>query len=272
MNEESRPMPQQERGHPALDPQPCAQENSVELIPSIDLMAGQVVRLRRGRFDDASFYSATPLELARKWAGLGARTLHVVDLDGARSGQRENAEAIAQLARETTLAVQVGGGIRDDETLQTVFASGASRAVAGSALAEDPQRARRWVEKHGAGRLVAALDVHPGPEPEVLTHGWTQGSGRSLWELLDRLLEQGVTWFLCTDVGRDGMLSGPNTELYARCARHAPQASFIASGGVSSADDLKALADTGVAAAVSGKALLDGRITEEEARQCWRGG
>ena len=234
-------------------------------------MAGQVVRLRRGRFDQASFYAAAPLELARKWAGLGARTLHIVDLDGARSGRRDNAEAVTRVARETPLVVQVGGGIRDDETLQAVLAGGASRAVTGSALAEDPQLAQRWVKAYGAERLVAALDVRAGPEPEVLTRGWTRGSGLSLWELLDRLLEQGVTRFLCTDVGRDGMLSGPNTELYSRCVRHAPQASFIASGGVSGAGDLKALADTGVAAAVSGKALLDGRITDEEAEECWRG-
>ena len=235
-------------------------------------MGGRVVRLRRGRFDDAVFYSPAPLDLARRWAALGAHRLHVVDLDGARSGQRKNTDAIAQLARETSLEVQVGGGIRDDETLHSVFAGGASRAVIGSVLAEQPQLGQHWVQKHGAGRLVAALDVRPGPEPEVLTRGWTHNSGLSLWTLLDRLLEQGVTWFLCTDVGRDGMLSGPNTELYSRCVQHAPQAFFIASGGVASADDLKALADTGVAAAVSGKALLDGRITAEEAQQCWRAG
>ncbi|WP_446831724.1 1-(5-phosphoribosyl)-5-[(5-phosphoribosylamino)methylideneamino]imidazole-4-carboxamide isomerase [Candidatus Foliamicus sp.] len=243
----------------------------MELIPAIDLMGGRVVRLRQGRFRDPTFYAETPLELARRWATLGARSLHTVDLDGARSGRRENAAAIERVARETPLAVQVGGGIRDDETLVSVLASGARRAVAGSALAEEPQRARRWIKEHGADRLVAALDVRPGPEPEVLTRGWTRSSGRSLWKLMDRLQEQGVVWFLCTDVTRDGMLGGPNTELYARCARHAPQAFVIASGGVSSAGDLKALAETGVAAAVSGKALLDGRISEEEARQCWRG-
>ncbi len=244
----------------------------MELIPSIDLMGGRVVRLRRGRFEDAVFYSEAPVELAEKWAALGARRLHVVDLDGARSGRRENADAIARMARETSLEVQVGGGIRDDEALRSVLASGASRAVAGSALAENPPLAARWVKEHGAERLVAALDVRDGPRPQVLIRGWTQDSGLSLWALLDRLLEQGAAWFLCTDVERDGMLSGPNTDLYARCARHAPDASFIASGGISRADDLKALADTGVAAAVSGKALLDGRISAEEARKCWRGG
>ena len=104
----------------------------------------------------------------------------------------------------------------------------------------------------------------------MLTRGWTRTSGLSLWELLDLLLDQGVTWFLCTDVSRDGMLSGPNTDLYVKCVRRAPHASFIASGGISRAEDLKALADTGVAAAVSGKALLEGRISAEEAEQCWR--
>ena len=242
----------------------------MELIPSIDLMGGQVVRLRRGRFDDVVYYSRSPLELAKAWAGLGARSLHVVDLDGARSGRRENADTISGLARDSSLAIQAGGGIRDDETLKAVFASGADRAVTGSALAEDPNRARRWVEEFGSDRLVAALDVRLGPEPEVLTRGWTRTSGLSLWELLDLLLDQGVTWFLCTDISRDGMLSGPNTDLYAECVRRAPQASFIASGGISRAEDLKALADTGAAAAVSGKALLEGRISAEEAEQCWR--
>ena len=240
------------------------------MIPSIDLMGGQVVRLRRGRFDDAVFYSCSALELAKAWAGLGARSLHVVDLDGARSGQRENAATIARLAAETSLAVQVGGGIRNDESLHAVFASGAERAVVGSTLAEAPNRARRWVEEFGSDRLVAALDVRSGPEPEVLTRGWTQSSGLLLWDLLEHLLDQGVRWFLCTDVSRDGMLGGPNTDLYAECVRRAPQGSFIASGGVSRADDLQALAETGVAAAVSGKALLEGRISAEEAEQCWR--
>ena len=243
----------------------------MELIPSIDLMGGRVVRLRRGRFDDAVFYPRTALEWARNWERLGARSLHLVDLDGARSGRRNNAEAIAAIVRETQLAVQVGGGIRDGQTLEAAFASGVARAVAGSALAEDAEQAGRWLARHGAQRLVAALDVRSGPEPEVLTRGWTRGSGLSLWALLDRLLEQGFRWFLCTDVSRDGMLGGPNTGLYAECVQRAPQASFIASGGVSKAEDLKALADTGVAAAVSGKALLDGRISAEEAEQCWRG-
>lgn len=244
----------------------------MELIPSIDLMGGRVVRLHRGRFDDAVFYSHGALELARNWSQLGARSLHVVDLDGARSGRRENAGAIASVVEATALAVQAGGGIRDRESLEAVYKSGVQRAVCGSALAEDPARAGRWVERYGSDRLVAALDVRADSEPEVLTRGWVRESGRSLWELLDLLLDQGYRWFLCTDVSRDGMLSGPNTDLYAECVRRAPSAAFIASGGVSRADDLQALADTGVAAAVSGKALLEGRISAEEAEQCWRGG
>ena len=244
----------------------------MELIPSIDLMGGQVVRLHRGRFDDAVFYSRDALELARTWSGLGARSLHVVDLDGARSGRRENADTIARVVANTTLDVQVGGGIRDDKSLEAVYESGVRRAVCGSALAEDPERAGRWVDRYGPDRLVAALDVRADSEPEVLTRGWVRESGRSLWELLDLLLDQGYRWFLCTDIDRDGMLSGPNTYLYAECVRRAPQASFIASGGVSRADDLQVLADTGVAGAVSGKALLEGRITDEEAERCWRGG
>ena len=244
----------------------------MELIPSIDLMGGRVVRLHRGRFDDAVFYSHGALELARNWSQLGARSLHVVDLDGARSGRRENAGTIAGVVEATTLSVQVGGGIRDKESLEAVYASGVQRAVCGSALAENPARAGRWVERYGSDRLVAALDVRAGSEPEVLTRGWMRNSGRSLWELLELLLDQGYRWFLCTDVDRDGMLSGPNKDLYAECVRRAPGAFFIASGGVSRAEDLEALADTGVAAAVSGKALLEGRISAGEAERCWRGG
>ena len=136
----------------------------------------------------------------------------------------------------------------------------------------NPLRRPTRATRYGPDRLVAALDVRAGSEPEVLTRGWVRESGRSLWELLDLLLDQGYRWFLCTDVDRDGMLSGPNTDLYAECVQRAPGASFIASGGVSGADDLRALADTGVAAAVSGKALLEGRISAGEAEQCWRGG
>ena len=237
---------------------------SVELIPSIDLMGGQVVRLRRGRFDDATFYPEAPLDLAGKWAGLGAARAACGGSRRRRTGQRENAEAISQMAHGTSLKVQAGGGIRDDDTLKLVFASGARRAVAGSALAENPQRAWRWVKEHGADRLVAALDVRSGsgPDPEVLTRGWTRGSGLSLWALLDHLLEQGRDLVPMHRRGARRHAKRTNADLYARCARHAPQASFIASGEFAGGRPQGA-GDTGVAAAVSGKALLDGRIKRQ---------
>lgn len=240
----------------------------MEIIPAIDLLGGRCVRLYQGDFDQVSRYDLDPVELARQYRSAGLRRLHVVDLDGARTGSPQNMPAIRGLVTDTGLAVQAGGGIRSVERARELLAAGADRVVVGSVAAEDPDTALGWLEEVGAERFVLAFDVRlpEDGDPVVLTRGWVRDSGVTLWELTERYLAAGGRHFLCTDIARDGTLAGPNVALYAECARRYPEAGFIASGGVASTGDLEALRDTGVAAVVTGKALLDGRITLEEIR------
>lgn len=240
----------------------------MEVIPAIDLLNGQCVRLYQGDFSKVTVYSTDPVELARRYRDAGLQRLHVVDLDGAQTGSPQNMELIAAMAAEVGLAVQAGGGIRDLKRARDLRAAGAGRVVVGSVAAEAPETALEWLDDLGAEHLVLAFDVRITAEadPVVLTRGWVRDSGTSLWSLLDRFCARGARHFLCTDIARDGTLNGPNAELYRECFRRFPAASVIASGGVSSLSDLHQLAQTGAAAVVTGKALLDGRLSLEEIR------
>jgi phosphoribosylformimino-5-aminoimidazole carboxamide ribotide isomerase len=239
---------------------------SMELIPAIDLLDGQCVRLRQGDFGQVSRYAADPLELARGYAAAGARRLHLVDLDGARAGEPRNLPVLERIAANTSLAVQCGGGVRSLEQAQRLLVAGARRIVVGSMAVEQPATAAAWLAELGADRIVLAFDVRLSPEGEPLaaTRGWLEDTRHSLWDLMDRYLALGACDYLVTDIGRDGTLAGPNDTLYAEAGRRFPAARVIASGGVGSAADLHRLAATGVAAVVVGKALLDGRVTPAE--------
>jgi phosphoribosylformimino-5-aminoimidazole carboxamide ribotide isomerase len=242
----------------------------VEVIPAIDLLGGRCVRLYQGDFDKVTSYPTDPADLAASYRDAGARRLHVVDLDGARDGTSANHSVVAAIAAASGLAVQVGGGIRSLDTLLGLLAAGARRAVIGSVAVRDPALACQWLDAAGPDQLVLGLDVRLGPEgeqPEALAHGWREGSGRGLWELAEIFARAGAVHLLCTDIGRDGTLAGPNLRLYAECQQRFPEIGWIASGGVGDAADLESLAATGVAAVVTGKALLDGRIGLQEIRR-----
>lgn len=247
----------------------------MEIIPAIDLLGGRCVRLYQGDFARVTEYARDPFDIVAAYQAAGARRLHLVDLDGARSGEPGNLDTVRRLAGWPGLAVQVGGGIRSLATAQMLIEAGAERVVVGSIAITDPPAAIGWLRELGAGRVVLAFDVRLeglAEEPVAVTHGWRESSGRRLWDLFEIFLAAGARDFLCTDVGRDGTLAGPNTALYAQCLRRYPAARIIASGGLSSAADLPALAATGVAAVVTGKALLDGRITLQEIEQFSRAG
>lgn len=242
-----------------------ASRNTPEIIPAIDLLAGRCVRLYQGDFEQVTQYQHDPRDLAVRYRDAGLATLHVVDLDGARTGQPTNMPVIGALA-ETAVTIQAGGGIRDRDRLRQLLDTGVSRAVIGSVAVQTPEVVAEWLEEVGPDRMVLAFDVRLGPtgEPMVLTHGWTRDSQVGLWSLVDYFLAHGARRFLCTDVRRDGTLTGPNTELYARCTARYPEAEFLASGGVSGPADLAALRGAGVAGIITGKALLDGRLTLKE--------
>jgi phosphoribosylformimino-5-aminoimidazole carboxamide ribotide isomerase len=240
---------------------------SMIVIPAIDLLDGSCVRLLHGDIEKCRVYDLDALRLAADYAAQGAEWLHVVDLAASRDGLKANLRPLLRVLDGATQAIQTGGGVRTESDIQLRLDHGARRVVVGSVCVTHPERFTGWLEKFGHERLVAALDVRIDEDgvPRPRTHGWTRGSGQSLWELLDRYAGQGLRHLLCTDIGRDGALSGPNLELYGEITARFPGLEVQASGGVSGLVDLRRLAGTGVAAAVTGKALLEGCFTVAEA-------
>jgi phosphoribosylformimino-5-aminoimidazole carboxamide ribotide isomerase len=236
------------------------------LIPSIDLRGGHCVRLLQGDFAAETRYDFEPHELLQRYRQLGASWLHVVDLDGARDGALTNRNVIAQLASQRAVRLQVGGGIRTVADVNGMLEAGVARVVIGSVAVEQPETVGGWLRRFGAERVCLAFDVRldAGGVPRLRTRGWRQSTGVSLWDAVGSFLESGVQHVLCTDIARDGALQGPNVELYAEAVRRQPQIAWQASGGVADAADLAALASVGVASAISGKALLEERITPLE--------
>jgi phosphoribosylformimino-5-aminoimidazole carboxamide ribotide isomerase len=237
------------------------------LIPAIDLRGGQCVRLLQGRFDAETVYASDPLEVLERYLAFGARRIHVVDLDGARDGSQGNRAAIGRIVgRAGREAVQVGGGIRTRQVAEELFDLGVARVVVGSVAVTEPDEVASWLREFGPERVVLAFDVRldDGGTPRLATHGWERQTQTSLWDAVERYLPAGLRHVLCTDVARDGALSGPNVELYRQCTRRFPNVAWQASGGVSEAADLDALATTGADSVISGRALLEGRLNAEE--------
>lgn len=230
------------------------------LYPAMDLMGGRVVRLRQGRFDEATDYSVDPAEALRGFADAGARWAHIVDLDGARTGAPVQHELIGKLARSAPVKVQVGGGLRTRDQLLRMFDAGVRRVVVGSLAVREPDLLREWLDEFGPERIALAFDVRcDGRTPVVAVAGWTEDSRATLWE--SAALFPQARHLLLTDIGRDGMLTGPNFDLLNEAVERLPQFKIQASGGVSSLADLRQLRTDG---AIIGKALWEGRIRLEE--------
>ena len=240
----------------------------MQLIPAIDLKDGRCVRLFQGDFAAETQYSTHPVEILDRYVSLGAERVHVVDLDGAKDGSQANHALIADFAGKQVARLQVGGGLRTLERVQTLLSLGVQRAVVGSVAVSSPDEVIRWGQSVGTDNLVLAFDVRiDGHDtPYLTTHGWQKTSDVSLWSLLERYVAAGFTHVLCTDIARDGALTGPNCALYADAVRRFPTVQWQASGGVASARDLHELRDCGVTAVISGKALLENRISAEELR------
>jgi phosphoribosylformimino-5-aminoimidazole carboxamide ribotide isomerase len=240
------------------------------LIPAIDLRNGRCVRLFQGDFSAETRYEYDPSQLLDQYRDLGASWLHVVDLDGAKDGSLANRSIITALTARAlgSVRLQVGGGVRSAATLEDLLQQGVSRVVVGSLAVERPDEVAGWLDRYGPERICLAFDVRldEAGVPRVRTRGWTEATSISLWDAVHRLSADGIKHVLCTDIERDGALSGPNVELYREAVSRFPNLAWQASGGIRHAVDLTALAQTGVAGAVSGKALLEQRITSEELR------
>lgn len=233
----------------------------IELIPAIDIIGGRCVRLTEGDYGRATVYSGSPLDMARRFEAIGYRRLHVVDLDGAKSKHVVNIDTLRAIAGGTSLEVDFGGGIKTDADMAAVMDAGAAMATVGSVAATSPELLEGWMARYGADRMILGADAKGG---RIAIGGWKEDAGIGLLDFIGQWVAKGITRVLCTDISKDGTLAGPATELYKQIMAAHPGLRLIASGGVASADDIRALDAAGIPAVVFGKAIYEGRIDMEE--------
>lgn len=240
------------------------------IYPAIDLRGGRVVRLTEGKFDQEKSYGDDPLAVARDFAASGATWLHVVDLDGAKDPAKRQTALVEQIARGSGLRMQTGGGIRDESQIAALLAAGARRVIVGSLAAKQPELVRGWLKKFGSESIILSPDVRLDADgtPRVAATGWQESTGLALDDFLNGFLAAGLVHILCTDISRDGKLTGPNSALYAQLVKKFPSLQIQASGGVSSLDDLRVLKTTGSTGAIVGRALYEKKFTLREALAC----
>ncbi|MFZ5494604.1 MAG: 1-(5-phosphoribosyl)-5-[(5-phosphoribosylamino)methylideneamino]imidazole-4-carboxamide isomerase [Verrucomicrobiota bacterium] len=240
------------------------------LYPAIDLRGGRVVRLTEGKFDQEKSYGDDPLAVARGFKAAGATWLHVVDLDGTKDPAKRQTPLVEQLARESGLRIQTGGGIRDAAQVAALLGAGVQRVIVGSLAVRQPALVRGWLSTFGPEKVVLSPDVRldSAGVPRVAAAGWQETTRVALDDFLAGYLSAGLGHILCTDISRDGKLTGPNTALYATLVKKFPSLQIQASGGVSSLDDLRALKATGAAGAIVGRALYENKFTLQEALTC----
>lgn len=240
------------------------------IYPAIDLRGGRVVRLTEGKFDQEKAYGDDPLAVAKDFAASGATWLHVVDLDGAKDPAKRQTALVEQIARGSGLRMQTGGGIRDESQIAALLAAGARRVIVGSLAAKQPELVRGWLKKFGSESIILSPDVRLDADgtPRVAAAGWQESTGVALDDFLNGFLAAGLVHILCTDISRDGKLTGPNSALYAQLVKKFPSLQIQASGGVSSLDDLRVLKTTGSAGAIVGRALYEKKFTLREALAC----
>ena len=229
----------------------------IELIPAIDVIDGQCVRLTRGDYEQKTVYHDSPAEVAREFEQLGFCRLHVVDLDGAKSKHIVNREVLRSITTETHLTVDFGGGIKTDDDIEKAFEAGAAMVTVGSIAVTQPDLFLGWLDKYGADRMILGADVRNG---KISINGWKEDSAEDLLPFLKNYIDHGVKTVLCTEISKDGTLQGPAIDLYQQVMAEYPQLHLIASGGVSSLDDIKALDAAGIPAVVFGKAIYEGKI------------
>ena len=232
----------------------------IELIPAIDIIDGKCVRLTKGDYDQKTVYG-NPIDMAKEFERIGYNRLHVVDLDGAKSKHIVNDAVLSAITSETNLTVDFGGGIKTDEDLEKAFAAGASMVTVGSIAVTNPDLFMGWLEKYGAEKMILGADVRHG---KISINGWKEDSDEDLLSFLEKYVNAGVKNVLCTEISKDGTLSGPAINLYRQVMDAYPALHLIASGGVSSKEDIIALDAAGIPAVVFGKAIYEGKINLKE--------
>ena len=229
----------------------------MEIIPAIDIIDGKCVRLTQGDYEQKTIYNENPLEVAKAFEGAGLKRLHLVDLDGAKEGTVKNWVVLQQIAARTTLSIDFGGGIKQDKDLKIVFESGAAYATIGSLAVKQREVFVSWLNEYGADKFLLGADVK---SEKIAIAGWLETTDIDIYDFLKDYVSQGIQQVFCTDVSKDGKLEGPAIDLYKKIIDQFPSLWFIASGGVSSMDDLHALKAIGCSGAIVGKAIYEGRI------------
>lgn len=233
----------------------------MELIPAIDLIEGKCVRLTEGDYAQKKVYSDSPLDIALQFQHAGIQRLHLVDLDGAKAGKVINWAVLETLASHTALQIDFGGGVKTEEDVQRILDAGARWVTVGSLAAKQPHIMESWIAKYGADKFFLGADVR---DRKIATGGWLQTTDIDVLSFIDGYLQKGLQHIFCTDISRDGKLEGPATALYSEIITAQPSIHLVASGGVSSIDDLHALAAAGCQGAIIGKAIYEGRITLQQ--------
>lgn len=233
----------------------------IELIPAIDIINGQCVRLTKGDYDQKKVYNDDPAAVAKEFEQLGFRRLHIVDLDGAKSKHIVNDAVLRSITTETKLIVDFGGGIKTEEDIEKAFEAGASMVTVGSIAVTKPALFIQWLDKYGADKMILGADVRNGM---ISINGWKEDSKEELLPFLKKYIDAGVKNVLCTEISKDGTLQGPAVTLYREVMKAYPQLHLIASGGVSQKEDIEELEREGIPAVVFGKAIYEGRIDLKE--------
>ena len=232
----------------------------IELIPAIDVIEGQCVRLTKGDYDQKTIYGQ-PLDMAREFEAIGFQRLHMVDLDGAKSRHIVNENVLRSLASQTHLTIDFGGGIKTDDDMGKAFENGAQMVTVGSVAVTQPELFETWLRKYGPERIILGADVRNG---KISINGWKEDSSEDLLPFLKRYIDMGVKNVLCTEISKDGTLAGPAIALYKDVMKAYPELHLIASGGVSCIDDIKALEAASIPAVVFGKAIYEGKLNLKE--------
>jgi phosphoribosylformimino-5-aminoimidazole carboxamide ribotide isomerase len=236
----------------------------IEIIPAIDIIDGKCVRLTQGDFEQKTKYNDNPLEVAKAFEQAGIRRLHLVDLDGARQKHIVNHQIIEMIAKNTHLHIDFGGGLQSDADLEIAFNSGAKQITGGSIAINNPVLFQSWIDKYGSGRIILGADAKNGM---IAVSGWQEVTKISVFMLIEDFREKGIKYIICTDVAKDGLLAGPSFELYKEIMLRFPDIKLIASGGVTTIDDIVRLEEMGIYGAIIGKAYYEGRIKLEELKR-----